>query len=170
MLYLYAYVNTYLMITLYRSKHIEGISDKRSFITDCATCWIKTLYLLTTTIFAPPSNASKWQMGFNSAFKGLNTILTLILLTWKIWWANNNASKSQMWFNLAFKVLSSSRSLHTMKAFGWSEGTDPLILNVHNKWMHAINFTPTERHGCGRFENRKFIVTVRNRMATPCVS
>ena len=27
-----------------------------------------TLNLLTTTIFAPPSNASKWQMGFNSAF------------------------------------------------------------------------------------------------------
>ena len=31
-----------------------------------------TLNPLTTTIFAPPSNASKWQMGFNSAFKGLN--------------------------------------------------------------------------------------------------
>jgi len=30
-----------------------------------------TLTLLTTAIFAPPSNASKWQMGFNSAFKGL---------------------------------------------------------------------------------------------------
>jgi len=27
-----------------------------------------TLNLLTTTIVAPPSNASKWQMGFNSAF------------------------------------------------------------------------------------------------------
>jgi len=27
--------------------------------------------LLTTTIVAPSSNASKWQMGFNSAFKGL---------------------------------------------------------------------------------------------------
>src|SRR5215510_17209 len=26
--------------------------------------------LLTTNIVAPPSNASKWQMGFNSAFKG----------------------------------------------------------------------------------------------------
>ena len=26
---------------------------------------------LQTTIVAPPSNASKWQMGFNSAFKGL---------------------------------------------------------------------------------------------------
>jgi len=24
-----------------------------------------------TTIVAPPSNASKWQMGFNSVFKGL---------------------------------------------------------------------------------------------------
>ena len=30
-----------------------------------------TLNLLTTTIVVPPSNASKWQMGFNSAFKGL---------------------------------------------------------------------------------------------------
>ena len=27
--------------------------------------------LLTTTIVAPRINASKWQMGFNSAFKGL---------------------------------------------------------------------------------------------------
>jgi hypothetical protein len=26
--------------------------------------------LITTTIVAPPSNASKWLMGFNSAFKG----------------------------------------------------------------------------------------------------
>jgi len=31
-----------------------------------------TLKLLMTTIVAPPSNGSKWQMGFNSAFKGLN--------------------------------------------------------------------------------------------------
>jgi predicted amidophosphoribosyltransferase len=32
-----------------------------------------TLNLLTTTIVALPSNASKWQMGFNSAFKGLKS-------------------------------------------------------------------------------------------------
>jgi hypothetical protein len=37
-----------------------------------------TLNLLTTTIVAPPSNASKWQMGFNSAFKGLNAELNPI--------------------------------------------------------------------------------------------
>ena len=30
-----------------------------------------TLNLLTSTIVAPPSNANKWQIGFNSAFKGL---------------------------------------------------------------------------------------------------
>ena len=33
---------------------------------------ILTLNLLTTTVVAPHSNASKWQMGFNSAFKGLS--------------------------------------------------------------------------------------------------
>jgi hypothetical protein len=32
---------------------------------------ILTLNLLTTTTVAPPSNASKWQVGFNSAFKRL---------------------------------------------------------------------------------------------------
>jgi len=32
---------------------------------------VLTLNLLTTTIVAPPSKARKWQMGFNSAFKGL---------------------------------------------------------------------------------------------------
>jgi hypothetical protein len=34
-----------------------------------------TLNLLTTTTVAPPSNVSKWQMGFNSAFKGLNDLI-----------------------------------------------------------------------------------------------
>jgi len=36
---------------------------------------VLTLNLLKTTIVAPPSNASKWQTGFNSAFKGLNTLI-----------------------------------------------------------------------------------------------
>ena len=37
----------------------------------CVKLSVLTLNLLTTTIVAPPSNTSKWQMGFNSAFKGL---------------------------------------------------------------------------------------------------
>jgi len=37
-----------------------------------------TLNLLTTTIVAPPSNVNKWQMGFNSAFKGLKPDLNHI--------------------------------------------------------------------------------------------
>ena len=39
-----------------------------------------TLNLLTTTIVAPPSNASKWQMGFNSAFKGLIDVKEYVYL------------------------------------------------------------------------------------------
>ena len=44
-----------------------------------------TLNLLTTTIVAPPSNASKWQMGFNSAFKGLRGFYILVwgVLMWR---------------------------------------------------------------------------------------
>ena len=33
--------------------------------------WDLTLILLTWTIWRAPANASKWRMGFNSAFKGL---------------------------------------------------------------------------------------------------
>jgi hypothetical protein len=35
---------------------------------------ILTLILLTWTIWRAPTNASKWRMGFNSAFKGLRLI------------------------------------------------------------------------------------------------
>jgi hypothetical protein len=45
------------------------------FILNVYFARVLTLNLLTTTIIAPPSNASKWQMGFNSAFKGLKTWL-----------------------------------------------------------------------------------------------
>jgi len=45
------------------------LTSSRSTKTWCL-CGL-TLNLLTTTIFAPPSNASKWQMGINSTFKGL---------------------------------------------------------------------------------------------------
>ena len=47
-----------------------------------------TLNLLTTSIVAPPSNASKWQIGFNSAFKGLKHIFLLTALSldaYKAW-------------------------------------------------------------------------------------
>ena len=33
-----------------------------------------TLILLTWTIWRAPTNASKWRMGFNPAFKGLNIV------------------------------------------------------------------------------------------------
>ena len=36
-----------------------------------------TLTLLTWTKWWAPANASKWRMGFNSAFKGLRTLIAL---------------------------------------------------------------------------------------------
>ena len=42
-----------------------------------------TLNLLTTTVVAPPSNASKWQMGFNSAFKGLTQFIVTTFYMYK---------------------------------------------------------------------------------------
>jgi hypothetical protein len=42
-----------------------------------------TLNLLTITIIAPPSNASKWQMVFNSAFKGLKSDKNKGYFTWR---------------------------------------------------------------------------------------
>ena len=40
-------------------------------------CRRLTLILLTWTIWRAPTNASKWRMGFNSAFKGLNPSTSL---------------------------------------------------------------------------------------------
>jgi len=48
--------------------------DSEHFFCFHITSHSLTLNLLTTTIIAPPNNASKWQMGFNSAFKGLKRI------------------------------------------------------------------------------------------------
>jgi hypothetical protein len=69
--------STKLVRTIFHSKkNSAGYYHKRTYV----FCKVPvshlglqlTLNLLTTTIVAPPSNASKWQMGFNSAFKGLN--------------------------------------------------------------------------------------------------
>jgi hypothetical protein len=37
--------------------------------------WHLTLILLTWRIWRAPNNASRWQMGLNLAFKGLNVLL-----------------------------------------------------------------------------------------------
>jgi hypothetical protein len=39
--------------------------------TKCKTSHYLTVILLTWRIWRVPNNASRWQMGFNSAFKGL---------------------------------------------------------------------------------------------------
>ena len=63
------------------------------------------LILLTWRIGWAPNNASRRQMGFNSAFTGLKCSLTHILLTWRIWWAPYNASRWHIGFNSTFEGL-----------------------------------------------------------------
>ena len=45
-----------------------------------SSCIGLTLILLTWKIWWAPTNASKWRMGFNSAFKGLNTDRVILVL------------------------------------------------------------------------------------------
>ena len=45
-----------------------------------------TLILLTWTIWRAPTNASKWRMGFNSAFKGLiHKIAAHVCIEYVVW-------------------------------------------------------------------------------------
>jgi hypothetical protein len=59
----------------------DFIKSEETFKSDQNLQQRLTLNMLTTTIVVPPSNASKWQMGFNSAFKGL-ICLTLHEMVW----------------------------------------------------------------------------------------
>ena len=70
-------------------KHAMFYTVKFKICSRCVCRWLKdcfpsigvvfpslmlTLILLTWTIWRAPTNASKWRMGFNSAFKGLNKL------------------------------------------------------------------------------------------------
>ena len=49
--------------------------EKRAEVILVKVIHILTLTLLTWTIWRAPTNASKWRMGFKSAFKGLNNAI-----------------------------------------------------------------------------------------------
>jgi hypothetical protein len=64
----------------YHPKHVEQFTDINK-LCNVASCWIYTYIgkYRVLTMHGPinvksPNNTSKWQMGFNSAFKGLNCI------------------------------------------------------------------------------------------------
>jgi hypothetical protein len=61
----------------YHPKHAEQFPDINK-LCNVASCWI---YILTkyVPINVKSPNISKWQMGFNSAFKGLNLLLSVTL-------------------------------------------------------------------------------------------
>jgi hypothetical protein len=57
----------------YHPKHVEQVPDINK-LCNAASCWIYIGIYLTMHVpinVKSPNNTSKWQMGFNSAFKGL---------------------------------------------------------------------------------------------------
>ena len=55
----------------YAVRNTVRVDFHSSWLLLCVFCSCLTLTLLTWTIWRAPTNASKWRMGFNSAFKGL---------------------------------------------------------------------------------------------------
>jgi hypothetical protein len=53
------------------------------------------LILLTWNIGWAPNNARKWQMGFNSAVKGLNEVLRAELEKLMIMWGGREGARTQ---------------------------------------------------------------------------
>ena len=70
----YCWLFSHLCITMHGSENVKFFKLLTLYVTEMALIFFLTLNLLTTTIVAPPSNVSKWQMGFNSAFKGLKLL------------------------------------------------------------------------------------------------
>jgi hypothetical protein len=57
-----------------RFNHVSNVKNSGALESDQITSSL-TLILLTWKIWWAPNNASKWKMGFNSVFKGLNKTL-----------------------------------------------------------------------------------------------
>ena len=84
-----------------------------------------TLNLLTTTIVAPPCNASKWQMGFNSAFKGLKLSWTFILTIKFSLFANVSSYRHQNTYKIQ-SLLKNHAKFHCYRI---------IIISMEYHWM-----------------------------------
>jgi hypothetical protein len=76
----YPVVSTVVMICLCLKK--LGIERMYAGLSFKRWGWYLTLTLLTWRIWWAPNNASRWQMGFNLAFKGLNILLEQKKVKW----------------------------------------------------------------------------------------
>jgi len=54
-----------------------------AFVNCCKVLVFLTLILLRWRIWWAPNNASRWQMGFNLAFKGLNPPICVLGISWR---------------------------------------------------------------------------------------
>ena len=67
--YLYQYLQKRCAVIIDKCQNAQNFSIKGNYLLNL------TLTLLTWTIWRAPTSASKWRMGFNSAFKGLSNLI-----------------------------------------------------------------------------------------------
>ena len=117
-----------------------------------------TLNLLTTTIVAPPSNASKWQIGFNSVFKGLNrmtctcNLCSYVYKTKKfVLLTNNLFYSSVIWISAFGETV--NKQAHELIYEACPESNDTKVLNMYNIFnlqnvlpVHNFVFQHSRRH------------------------
>ena len=91
--------------------------------------WDLTLILLTWTIWRAPTNASKWRMGFNSAFKGL-TLNAVKPKEWqKIRYTRSNA--------LSFCLQRTKKETPLPKMKNSFQQARSLHMWIWSKWLRA---------------------------------
>jgi hypothetical protein len=133
-----------------------------------------TLNLLKTTIVAPPSNASKWQMEFNSAFKGLkSTWMTLSppqnlvppvflrVLYYRLHYfpftfltccilhtltSPYTQTTLSFYLSLAVLTLSPADSVTLYKPYSNTFTTWKFQIYTHKNWINSIFQVPLPRH------------------------
>jgi len=84
-IYIYTYTHTHFIVSPSALLRMRNVSVKRCG-ENHSLCL--TLILLTWRKWWAPNNASKWQMGFNSAFKGLITFFPENCAVYEIGWKN----------------------------------------------------------------------------------
>ena len=98
------------------------------------SCMFLTLILLTWRMWWAPNNASKWQMGFNSVFKGLKTVL------------NTTYVQAFMWEKKVIDLVSQTFEIYctTVCTYLKKNLTTSIVLNTPD--MHSCKTNKNDEH------------------------
>ena len=142
-------ISNYQSVHLPRCKMLSIISVTWARGWLCIACGHKvtgllTLNPLTWKIWRAPNNARIWQMGFNSAFKGLK--MTVRILTTRL--ATSFSRCNPMWFlSMGLRQGSGLCSSSSSRKYPGTEGTNQNRRWNHHRW-HATDSLERTRLSC----------------------